>query len=50
MDPFKDPITFVKAILSVLKKIKNVKLFIVGFGFLLNGVKKLVKDLKLEKE
>ena len=49
MDPFKDPITFVKSIPYVLKKIKNVKFFIVGYGFLLDDVKKLVKQLKLEK-
>ncbi|AJF62646.1 MAG: Glycosyl transferase group 1 [archaeon GW2011_AR20] len=49
MDPFKDPITFVKSIPYVLNKIKNVKFFIVGYGFLLDDVKKLVKELKLEK-
>ncbi len=49
MDIFKDPITFVKSIPYVLKKIQNVKFFIVGYGFLLDDVKKLVKELKLEK-
>lgn len=50
MDPFKDPITFVKSVPYVLKKIKNVKFFIVGYGFLLEDIKKLVKKLKLEKD
>src|SRR3989344_4202667 len=49
MDNFKDPITFVKSIPYVLKKIKDIKFFIVGYGFLLEDVKKLVKKLKLEK-
>ena len=49
MDPFKDPITFVKSIPYILKKIKNIKFFIVGYGFLLDDVKDLVKKLKLEK-
>lgn len=48
MDPFKDPITFVKSIPYVLKKIKNVKFFIVGYGFLSKDVEKLVKKLELE--
>ena len=49
MDNFKDPITFVKSIPYVLKKIKDIKFFIVGYGFLLEDVKKLVKKLNLEK-
>ena len=49
MDAFKDPITFIKAIPYILKKIRNVKFFIVGYGFLLDNIKKLVKELKLEK-
>ena len=49
MDPFKDPITFVKSIPYVLKKIKNIKFFIVGYGFLLEDVKALVKKLNLEE-
>ncbi|MAG47644.1 hypothetical protein CL617_03485 [archaeon] len=49
MDEFKDPITFVKSIPYVLKKNKNIKFFIVGYGFLLDDVKKLVKKLNLEK-
>lgn len=49
MDPFKDPITLVKSIPYVLKKIKNVRFFVVGYGLLLDDIKKLVKDLKLEK-
>src|SRR3989344_5617166 len=39
MDNFKDPITFVKSLPYVLKKRKDVKFFIVGYGFLLEDVK-----------
>ena len=49
MDPFKDPMTFVKSIPYVLKRIKNIKFLIVGYGFLLNDVKELVKELRLER-
>src|SRR3989344_1373289 len=49
MDPFKDPITFIKSIPYILKKTKNIKFFIVGYGFLLDDIKKLVKKLRLEK-
>jgi len=48
MDPFKDPITFVKSIPYILKRIRNIKFFIVGYGVLLEDIKKLVRDLKLE--
>ena len=49
MDNFKDPITFIKAIPYTLKYIKDVKFFVVGYGFLLEEVKSLVKKLKLEE-
>jgi len=49
MDKFKDPISFIKSIPYVLKKTKNIKFFVVGYGFLLDDIKKLVKKLRLEK-
>ncbi len=49
LEPMKDPLTFVKSIPHVVKKIKNVKFFIVGNGHLSNDVKELVKKLKISK-
>ena len=47
LDPFKDPLTFIKSIPQVLKKRKDVKFVIVGFGVLETECKDLIKKLNI---
>lgn len=49
LSPEKDPLTFIESIPEVVAHIKNVRFFVVGYGSLIEAVKKRVREQNLEK-